>query len=243
MTGVKADFRPFAERMAAQRLPDTVIRTFQHYYEQLARGETGLIPEAGIRPVESLPDLEQLPESLADGGRVALSRAVLLKLNGGLGTGMGLEKAKSLLTVRDGLTFLDIIARQATHVHVPLVLMNSFATREDSLSTLQKHPELQGNIPLDFLQHLLLAQPDVNYAYVVTVLQKYRCHVADPEVVLFLKRDKNDRSLLHLSSLLETRAGPAAKQCFIGRGKRRFSQCVPRRPAFERDRYLIFPTI
>ena len=36
----------------------------------------------------------------------------MLKLNGGLGTSMGLEKAKSLLEVKDGKTFLDLIAEQ-----------------------------------------------------------------------------------------------------------------------------------
>ena len=153
MTAVNADFQPFADRMRAEHLPDIVIRTFRHYYEQLAQGETGLIPERDIRPVESLPDLEQLPESLTGAGRAAFSKVVLLKLNGGLGTGMGLAKAKSLLTVRDGLSFLDIIARQAMHAHVPLVLMDSFATREDSLAALVQHPQLHGAIPLDFLQH------------------------------------------------------------------------------------------
>ncbi len=57
--------------MAAERLPHIVIRTFEHYYEQLAQGQTGLIPESEIRPVETLPDLEQLPPSLAEAGRGA----------------------------------------------------------------------------------------------------------------------------------------------------------------------------
>lgn len=148
-----ADFRPFAERMEAEGLPDIVIRTFKHHYDGLAQGQTGLIPEKGIRPIGSLPDLEQLPAAIAETGAGALSKTVLLKLNGGLGTGMGLEKAKSLLIVRDGLSFLDIIARQARRARVPLVLMNSFATRADSLSVLAKYPELKSCVPLDFLQH------------------------------------------------------------------------------------------
>ncbi len=41
-----------------------------------------------------------------------LTKTAVLKLNGGLGTSMGLEKAKSLLVVKDGLTFLDLIAEQ-----------------------------------------------------------------------------------------------------------------------------------
>jgi UTP--glucose-1-phosphate uridylyltransferase len=153
MSQVNADFRPFAERMVAEKLPRVVIRTFESYYRQLAAGETGLIPEAEIEPVAVLPDLEKLPAELAGAGRRAMAKAVLLKLNGGLGTGMGLEKAKSLLTVRGNLAFLDIIARQAIHAGVPLVLMNSFSTRDDSLALLAEYPELLGPIPLDFLQH------------------------------------------------------------------------------------------
>jgi UTP--glucose-1-phosphate uridylyltransferase len=41
-----------------------------------------------------------------------LAATAVLKLNGGLGTSMGLEKAKSLLPVKDGKTFLDLIAEQ-----------------------------------------------------------------------------------------------------------------------------------
>lgn len=148
-----SNFTPFAEKMQAERLPEIVIRTFRRYYEQLAAGETGLIPESDIRPVAALPDLERLPDDLAEIGRAALPHAVMVKLNGGLGTGMGLEKAKTLLLVKDGLTFLDIIARQALHAGVPLVLMNSFVTRADSLAALARYPELSGPIPLDFVQH------------------------------------------------------------------------------------------
>ncbi len=139
--------------MRAEHLPEIVIRTFRRYYEQLAAGETGLIPEAAIRPVATLPDLEHLPGDLAEIGRAALPRTVVVKLNGGLGTGMGLERAKTLLAIKDGLTFLDIIARQALRAGVPLVLMNSFATRDDSLAALGAYPELRGPIPLDFVQH------------------------------------------------------------------------------------------
>ncbi|MCB0017616.1 MAG: UTP--glucose-1-phosphate uridylyltransferase, partial [Anaerolineales bacterium] len=72
---------------------------------------------------------------------------------GGLGTSMGLERAKSLLKVKDGHTFLDIIARQAIHSRVPLVLMNSFNTQADSLTLLNKYKELDSLIPRDFVQH------------------------------------------------------------------------------------------
>jgi len=148
-----SDFTPVAERMRAADLPDIVIRTFAHYYEQLAAGHKGLIPEADIRPVTDLPGTDDITPQLVAVGRAALPRTILLKLNGGLGTGMGLAKAKSLLTVKAGHTFLDIIARQATAGGIPLVLMNSFSTRDDTLAALAAYPGLSRGLPLDFLQH------------------------------------------------------------------------------------------
>jgi UDP-N-acetylglucosamine pyrophosphorylase len=71
---------------------------------------------------------------------------VMLKLNGGLGTGMGLEKAKSLLPLKGDDTFLDFIAKQVSHmrsstgVDLAFMLMNSFATSADTLAHLDKYP-------------------------------------------------------------------------------------------------------
>ena len=83
----------------------------------------------------------------------------MLKLNGGLGTSMGMTRAKSLIEVKDGLSFLDVIVRQVLGLRerhgarIPLLLMNSFATRDDTLAALERYPELQvGDLPLDFLQ-------------------------------------------------------------------------------------------
>ncbi len=153
MSQINQMFAPFAKRMQHEGLPDIVIRTFEHYYDQLVEGQTGLIPESQIRPVAALPDAETLSSELAETGQEALAKTILLKLNGGLGTSMGLEKAKSLLKVKNDLSFLDIIAQQAQQAKMPLVLMNSFVTRDDSLAALKKYPALWGDIPLDFVQH------------------------------------------------------------------------------------------
>jgi UTP--glucose-1-phosphate uridylyltransferase len=139
--------------MRSENLPEIVISTFEKYYRHLVQGQTGLISEADILPVDSLPDTRQFDESMIGAGEAALSKTIVLKLNGGLGTSMGLEQAKSLLEVKDGLSFLDITARQVISSGIPMVLMNSFSTQADSLAALRKYPELQGDIPLDFLQH------------------------------------------------------------------------------------------
>ncbi len=157
-------FAPFDARMRAEGLPEIVIRTFEHYYAQLAEGRTGLVPEREIAPVDSVPDAETFSPHLGEVGRAALPQAVVIKLNGGLGTGMGMDRPKSLLTVKDGLTFLDIIARQARDVGVPLVLMNSFSTRTESLAALQPYLLPERAIPPDFVQHKVpkIAQVDLH---------------------------------------------------------------------------------
>lgn len=87
----------------------------------------------------------------------------MLKLNGGLGTSMGLERAKSLLPVKDGKTFLDLIAEQIellrskTGSNVRFVLMNSFSTSADTKAHLSKeHAELVGEPDVELLQNASL---------------------------------------------------------------------------------------
>jgi UTP--glucose-1-phosphate uridylyltransferase len=125
---------------------------FAHYYEQLTEGETGVVRESEIAPLDSLPSFEDLDE-----GDAPLDEAVVIKLNGGLGTSMGMTGPKSLLEVKPGLTFLDVIARQVlalrgrSGARVPLVLMHSFATRRPSLAALRTY-DLEVDVPLDFVQ-------------------------------------------------------------------------------------------
>lgn len=140
--------------MRAAEMPELAIDNFRYYYEQLAKGATGLIPESEIVPVAALPDTQTFGTDFAEAGKKAMKKAVLIKLNGGLGTGMGLDKAKSLLVVKEGMSFLDIIANHAMRANIPLILMNSFSTRDDSMAALKKYLALfQGKLPLDFLQH------------------------------------------------------------------------------------------
>jgi UTP--glucose-1-phosphate uridylyltransferase len=145
------------EKMRAAGLPEVAVESFARYRARLEAGEQGTLPESEIEPVDSLPDAEDLRDDPRAAAR-ALGKAVVIKLNGGLGTSMGMSRAKSLLEVKEGLTFLDVIARQVlgmregSRAGVPLVLMNSFATRDDSLAALSAYPDLEADLPLDFLQ-------------------------------------------------------------------------------------------
>ena len=146
-------------KMESAGVAPAAIEVFAHYYRQVESGASGLIREDTITPLLDPPHLADV-EVDPDRARDALARTVIIKLNGGLGTSMGLDRAKSLLPVRDGRTFLDLIAAQVRHaraahgVTLPLILMDSFRTRADSLAALAAHPDLPvPGLPLDFLQN------------------------------------------------------------------------------------------
>lgn len=139
-----ADFSIFQNKMIAAGMGDAVIRSFQRNYDSLVRNETGMIPETSIEPAENLPSLNEIRQDRKSDPRL-LAEAVVIKLNGGLGTSMGLQGPKSLLPVRKGVTFLDLMARQILDLRkscgtpVRMLLMNSFSTTTETLSYLEKY--------------------------------------------------------------------------------------------------------
>jgi UTP--glucose-1-phosphate uridylyltransferase len=146
------------DKMAAAGVDPVAIEVFSHYYRLVESGETGMVPESTIEPVEisSIDDVDVATPTPTRG----LAGTVVVKLNGGLGTSMGLDRAKSLLEVRDGLTFLDLIVRQvlaarvAHDVALPLVFMNSFRTSADTRALLEGYAGLGvDGLPVEFLQN------------------------------------------------------------------------------------------
>ncbi|VDL57604.1 unnamed protein product [Hymenolepis diminuta] len=88
----------------------------------------------------------------------ALSKLVVLKLNGGLGTSMNCNGAKSLIPVKNGKTFLEMTLQQIDHLNeqynssIPFVLMNSFNTDDETVEFLQKM-EINQTKPIIFQQN------------------------------------------------------------------------------------------
>ncbi|MCP4622400.1 MAG: UTP--glucose-1-phosphate uridylyltransferase [bacterium] len=149
----KTDFLPdFASKMKIENLDDIVIETFSDYYNQALSGETGMIHDRDIEPVD-LNEIQEIGnlDVYQEQGENAFKNAVRIVLNGGLGTSMGLIGPKSLLTVKDGQSFLRVLMNQAENSHVNLLFMNSFSTHYDTLAALKKI-----NLPLkpkSFLQN------------------------------------------------------------------------------------------
>lgn len=146
------------QKMRDAAVDPLAIEAFTQYFAAVAAGETGLVGEDEILPFHD-------PSTIAPGTyspgemRAAMQQTAVIKLNGGLGTSMGLDRAKTLLPVREGKNFLDIIAGQVSAARerfdalVPVIFMNSYRTDADTTSYLQRYPELPvDGLPLSFLQ-------------------------------------------------------------------------------------------
>ena len=79
---------------------DAAVETFAHYYRRLRDGDAGVLPEAEIEPVDEAPHADDLPDA-GEEGRGARP-AVVLKLNGGLGTSMGMTRPSRCSRSRTG---------------------------------------------------------------------------------------------------------------------------------------------
>jgi UTP--glucose-1-phosphate uridylyltransferase len=150
--------RAAERKMRAAGQPDEAIRAFRANYERVDAGESAFLRSEDLEPVTEVATFEQVAGLDAPD---TLERVVAIKLNGGLATTMGLRHPKSLVEAREGYTFLDIIIgqllalRERCDVRLPLVLMNSQATRSETLEALDRHPELDVGLPLEFMQSMV----------------------------------------------------------------------------------------
>ena len=142
----------FISKMESEGLPPLVIDTFAYYYGEVLKGATGLVYDRDIQPVAP-NEIESYAKLIgyARKGIDVFHQTVRIVLNGGLGTSMGLTGAKSLIEVKEGMSFLDIIIRQARKSTVTLAFMNSFNTHDDTLAALSElNPS---KFPVTFVQH------------------------------------------------------------------------------------------
>jgi len=151
-TEATAHLTSFIRKMTDEGIHPFVIATFSNYYRQIVAGQQGLLYDRDLRAIENgeIANAESLGP-FAEKGEKTLPHTVRIVLNGGLGTSMGLTGPKSLLQVKKGLSFLELILRQTRDQGARLALMNSFSTHTE---TLAKLAELDPSpFPLLFLQH------------------------------------------------------------------------------------------
>ncbi|XP_017784113.1 PREDICTED: UTP--glucose-1-phosphate uridylyltransferase isoform X2 [Nicrophorus vespilloides] len=144
-------------KLSEKALPDQrdLVRKEMHGFANLFERflkEEG--PSVEWERIEKLPEdavrnYKTLETPTTDLIQMMLQKLVVVKLNGGLGTSMGCHGPKSVITVRNDLTFLDLTVQQIEHLNktyntnVPLVLMNSFNTDEDTEKIVRKYKNLQ----------------------------------------------------------------------------------------------------
>ena len=155
---VAAQREAIVAKMQKENLSEAAQAAFLANYDALCSNAATVVPEDEIESVSGITTLADLPRDEIDPD--LLKETVMVKLNGGLGTGMGLDKAKSLLPVKAGETFLDIIVKQVLHMRsevgdVQFLFMNSFSTSDDTKNHLARYEgELkQAAESLEFVQN------------------------------------------------------------------------------------------
>ena len=159
-------FEYSAAKMRENGMTDMAIAQFKRLYEVWRNEEaSSWIREDEVEPLVGVPSFHDVYETINHDKAVdAFAKTAFLKLNGGLGTSMGLDCAKSLLPVRRHkarqMRFIDIIigqvltARTRLGVELPLTLMNSFRTSDDTMKVLRANKKFhQEDIPLEIVQH------------------------------------------------------------------------------------------
>lgn len=170
MTATASGFGAFERKMRADGMTKVPIDQFRHLYQTWKADEDSSIPESEVTAVtaKELPDVGDVHDTIdRDKAMDAFAHTAFLKLNGGLGTSMGLNGPKSLLPVRRHkarqMRFIDIIlgqvvtARARQGVPLPITFMNSFRTSAESLHAIEHNTYFRGfsqeGVPLEILQH------------------------------------------------------------------------------------------
>ena len=159
-------FEQSAQKMREQGMSEIAISQFRHAYHVWAsEKESAWIREDAVEPLHGVRSFHDVYKTIDHDKAVhAFAKTAFLKLNGGLGTSMGLQCAKSLLPVRRHkarqMRFLDIIlgqvltARTRLNVPLPVTFMNSFRTSDDTMKALRHQRKFkQTDIPLEIIQH------------------------------------------------------------------------------------------
>ncbi|XP_038221253.1 UTP--glucose-1-phosphate uridylyltransferase isoform X1 [Zerene cesonia] len=153
---LEVDLEKLVASLPANKRP-MVEKEFQGFKNLFSRFLAEQGPSVTWEKIQKLPegaviDYSTLQTPTTDNIHHMLDKLVVVKLNGGLGTSMGCKGPKSVIQVRNELTFLDLTVQQIEHLNktykcnVPLVLMNSFNTDEDTQKVIRKYKGLKLDI-------------------------------------------------------------------------------------------------
>lgn len=143
------DFKRIEQIMSDDNRAPKQIALFKELYERFIAQKNDVIEWNHISspPEDSILNYENLEEVTREEGKALLSELAVCRLNGGLGTSMGCVGPKSAVEVKNGQSMLDLIVSQIRYINekyganVPLVLMNSFYTDQDTQKIIRKYDD------------------------------------------------------------------------------------------------------
>ena len=149
------------EKLNLYNISPLAQKIFLNNLKKLSQKNIGIISSQSISPVENTDsELQyQSPLSVDETSKKLLKKVIVIKLNGGLGTSMGMKGAKSQLAVKDSLNFIDICVNQIetlrgiSGVKIPLIFMNSFNTHSETEKSLVKLNFINQNLPTYFIEN------------------------------------------------------------------------------------------
>jgi len=151
---IRKNMKEKLDKLVSQASPENKssfereMNSFNELFDNYLRNRNkGYIDWAKINPPpeEMVIDYNKLSACNEETAKSLANKICVLKLNGGLGTTMGCTGPKSVIEVRNDLTFLDLTVLQAEnlnkkyHSEVPLILMNSFNTHDETLKIVKKY--------------------------------------------------------------------------------------------------------
>jgi UTP--glucose-1-phosphate uridylyltransferase len=159
----------FEQFLKLKGVRDLASKIFLYNLSKLSSGNLNTIKSSEITPLERTDLIYEEKTQSIDSEKLVpeLKKVVIIKLNGGLGTSMGLEGPKSTLIVKDNLNFLEITCNQVLKfrekhsVEVPLIFMNSFNTDSKTKSILAKLNFKNQNLPTSFNEN---KSPKIRYS-------------------------------------------------------------------------------
>jgi len=154
----------------------TLFKRYVEASEEIDWSKIKVLPDSELKSYAQLPTVTN-PETIRD----QLNKLVVIKLNGGLGTSMGCTGPKSVIPVRNDLTFLDLTVQQIEKLNttygcnIPLVLMNSFNTEEDTRKILRKYTKINLEIET-FMQSMY---PRLNRQSLLPIVKSVDSQILD----------------------------------------------------------------
>jgi UTP--glucose-1-phosphate uridylyltransferase len=133
------------ERQQFQQEMQNFYSLFTHYLSEKVKGRPLDWEKIQSPKPDQIVPYAQLAKCPSGEEKAILGKLAVLKLNGGLGTTMGCVGPKSVIEVREGLSFLDLTVRQIETANallgtdIPLILMNSFNTDDETKAIIKKY--------------------------------------------------------------------------------------------------------